>query len=97
MKVPGIKKIETTDDLIMVLFFENGEIRSLDFKKEDLSGSLSPLKNKEFFKKAFVSDYGMIEFSGEDIQLDPVGLYNDSIEGDLRNSKLIAALKKVIK
>ena len=94
MKVPNIKKVETTDDFIMVIFFDNGEIRSVDFKKEDLSGSLAALKNKEFFKKAFVSEYGMVEFPN-DIQLDPVGLYNDSVEGDLRNSKLIAALKKV--
>jgi len=93
MKIPTIEKVETTDDLIMVLFFDNGEVRSLDFKKENLSGSLSPLKDKEFFKKAFVSEYGMVEFPN-DIQLDPVGLYNDSDEGDRRQSKLIAALKK---
>lgn len=85
---PRIKKIETTEDLLLILFFDNGEIQSLDFKKEKLSGSLAPLANKEFFKKAYLSEYGMVEFPN-DIQLDPIGLYEDSIAGDLRNAKLL--------
>jgi len=92
---PKIKQIETTDDLLLILFFDNGEVRSLDFKKEKLSGSLAPLADKEFFKKAYLSEYGMVEFPN-DIQLDPEGLYEDSVAGDLRNSKLIAALKTLI-
>jgi hypothetical protein len=100
---PKLTKIETSDDLVMILYYDNGEIRSLDFKQEDLSGDMSPLKTKNFFKKAYLSDYGMVEFPG-DIQLDPQGLYKDSVAGDLRKKqtasytqrKILTALKKVI-
>jgi hypothetical protein len=98
--IPAIRKIQTTDEWLLIIYYENGEIRSLDFTQENLSGSLAPLKNIDFFKKAYVSDYGMVEFPN-DIQLDPVGLYEDSIPGDIRKNaasklKILAALKKII-
>lgn len=91
--IPKLKKIEATDDLILVMHYDNGEIRSLDFKKEDLSGAMAPLKHIAFFKKAFLSDYGMVEFPN-DIQLDPIGLYEDSIPGDLRKQQVASEVKK---
>jgi hypothetical protein len=75
--IPALSKVETTDEWLLILHYANGEVRSLDFKKEDLSGSLKALQDINVFKQVYISEYGLVEFPN-DIQLDPIGLYKDS-------------------
>jgi len=72
-----VRLVEPTDDYKLILTFSNREIKIYDAIALLDKKIYSPLKNKKFFKRAYVS-HGTVAWNDR-IDIAPENLYNNSI------------------
>jgi len=72
----AIKKVKLTNDYLLILTFENGEVREFDMKPYLDTGIFKELKNLAVFNSVRVS-FDSVEWNNE-ADFDPEVLYKNS-------------------
>ena len=74
---PRIKKVTPMENFELLLEFNNGEVRSFDFKPKLIFPAFQRLKDKDVFSSVYV-DYGTVAWCDGEIDYCPDTLYAQS-------------------
>lgn len=78
-EIPEVVAVATRMPYTMIVTFKDGTVRETTFTSDDLTGVFEPMKDPEYFTRAFVDSETKTVVWPNGIDLDPCVLYEPSL------------------